>query len=233
MSREIRISIDDDEVFERLKRRKRELDLSWEEALRRGLGRKREPSWQGTPPRSPRPPHSSHSTHARRGRDRDERNHSDRPSPFDPDFGDHLRQDIERSVQQSVTAAEKSVRAVREGLDAEIDRLEDAEDAVLSFPFLDDEQARVPLRVNLETSADGLAVEVVAVRRGRDTADSNRFPDDGRVRVNQQLASSETARLELQDGAESYAVVPSLSWGRADDGTPTVTDVEISDVRFD
>ena len=37
MAREIRISIDDDEVFERMKARKRDLDLSWEEVLYRGL----------------------------------------------------------------------------------------------------------------------------------------------------------------------------------------------------
>ena len=37
MSREIRITIEDDEVFERMRYRKDELDLSWEEVLRRGL----------------------------------------------------------------------------------------------------------------------------------------------------------------------------------------------------
>ncbi|GKZ14342.1 hypothetical protein [Haladaptatus sp. T7] len=35
------------------------------------------------------------------------------------------------------------------------------------------------------------------------------------------------------NGFEAYDVVPSLSWSRADDGTPTVTEVEIAAVRFD
>ncbi len=117
--------------------------------------------------------------------------------------------------------------------EAEIDRLEDAEDAVLSFPFLSDERARVPLRVNLRTSADGLSVEVVAVRRGKSTAETNRFADDQRAEINRWLAEGKTVRLELQNGTEAYDVVPVLSWGRADDGTPTVTDAEIVEVRFD
>jgi len=37
MAREVRITIDDDEVFERMKARKGALDLSWEEVLHRGL----------------------------------------------------------------------------------------------------------------------------------------------------------------------------------------------------
>ncbi|MFC7057120.1 hypothetical protein [Halovenus salina] len=48
MAREIRITIDDDEVFEQMKRAKQELDLSWREVLHRGLQREpargREPS---------------------------------------------------------------------------------------------------------------------------------------------------------------------------------------------
>jgi len=123
--------------------------------------------------------------------------------------------------------------AVREGLGTEIDRLEDAEDAVLSFPFLSDEHARVPLRVNLRTSADGLSVEVVAVRRGKSTAETNRFADDQRAEINRWLADGNTVRLELQNGTEAYDVVPALSWGRNDDGTPTVTEVEITEVRFE
>lgn len=243
MSRDIRISIDDDEVFERLKRRKRELDLSWEEALRRGLERGHHVSREGSErrgrsqrsPRSERTPRASSRRDARkRGRD------EGYPSPFDPDFGDRLRREIEDSVRQSMHSVEESmhavgesVGAVGEGLGSEIDRLEDAEDAVLSFPFLTDENAQVPLRVNLRTSADGLSVEVVAVRRGKDTATTNRFIDDQRAEINRWLAEGKTARLELQNGSEAYDVVPSLSWSRADDGTPTVTEVEIAAVRFD
>ncbi|WP_227375351.1 hypothetical protein [Haladaptatus halobius] len=228
MGREIRITIDDDEVFERLKRRKQELDLSWEEALRRGLERGRESStgWRAEYPRHPRqPPQPPHS------RDR-ERARSEHPSPFDPDFGDRLRREIESSVRESMDTVEESMDAVRAGLGVEIDRLEDAEDATLSFPFLEDDRARVPLRVNLQTSADGLDVDVVAVRRGKDTATSNRFAADQRAQVNRRLAEGASARLELQNGSEAYDVVPTLSWGRADDGTPTVTDVEC-DVRFE
>ncbi|GAA0248887.1 hypothetical protein ACFFQF_07325 [Haladaptatus pallidirubidus] len=129
-------------------------------------------------------------------------------------------------------AVEESIHGIHSGLDVEINQLEDAEDAMLSFPFLDDEQARVPLRVNLESSADGLSVEVVAVRRGKDTATSNRFADDQRAQVNRRLAQGETVRLELQNGTETYDVIPALSWGRADDGTPTVTDVSVTDVQF-
>lgn len=254
MSRDIRISIDDDEVFERLKRRKRQLDLSWEEALRRGLERGHGGHWDlhGENPhaRSPRgmSPPSGHDSRKRRhgrgrgrghGRGRDNRDKG-YPSPFDPDFGDRLRREIEESVQESMHSVEESmhavgesVGAVGEGLGTEIDRLEDAEDAVLSFPFLTDERAQVPLRVNLKTSADGLTVDVVAVRRGKSTGETNRFADDQRAEINRWLAEGKTVRLELQNGTEAYDVVPALSWSRADDGTPTVTDVEIADVRFD
>ncbi|KZN24799.1 hypothetical protein A4G99_10745 [Haladaptatus sp. R4] len=238
MSRNIRITIDDDEVFERLKHRKRELDLSWEEALRRGLERgphddERRGARRGGG-------HKRGRTHARqmhdqrhhrhRGRERHGKGH---PSPFDPDFGEQLRRGIEESVQESMHSVEESVNAVREGLGTEIDRLEDAEDAVLAFPFLSDERAQVPLRVNLRTSADGLSVEVVAVRRGKNTAETNRFADDHRAEINRWLADGRTVRLELQNGTEAYDVVPSLSWGRADDDTPIVTEVEIVEVRFD
>jgi hypothetical protein len=251
MSRDIRISIDDDEVFERLKRRKRELDLSWEEALRRGLERGHGGHWdsRGKHPhaRSPRgmsPPSRRDFRKRGHGRSRGHTRHDSRdsgyPSPFDPDFGDRLRREIEESVQESMQSVEESmhavgesVGAVGEGLETEIDRLEDAEDAVLSFPFLTDDRARVPLRVNLKTSADGLTVEVVAVRRGKSTGETNQFAADQRAEINRWLAGGKSVRLELQNGTEGYDVVPALSWSRADDGTPTVVDVEIADVRFD
>lgn len=43
MSPDIRISISDDETFERLKRRKNELDLSWKEVVLRGLKKRTMP----------------------------------------------------------------------------------------------------------------------------------------------------------------------------------------------
>jgi hypothetical protein len=62
---------------------------------------------------------------------------------------------------------------------------------------------------------------------------SNVVADDQRAEINRWLAAGKTVRLELQNGTEAYDVVPALSWSRADDGTPTVTEVEIADVRFD
>ena len=94
MAREVRITIDDDEVFERMKARKGALDLSWEEVLHRGLreipgehpgesGTPSEPQGPGQhadPGDSARGPesdhfeqhwrhHSSHARHGRRGTD--------------------------------------------------------------------------------------------------------------------------------------------------------------------
>lgn len=281
MSREIRITVADDEVFERMRRRKDALDLSWEEALRRGLD------------------DGGHTAGRRDGG-------PDRLDPFDEDFRERLRERVGREVRggagaggggggeradeaagardgtdrhreragstggtgqgrgfdpfdpESVAAfarrqARQAMRAAPgvavcseapgpgpghapgpdgpgETLDAELDRLAEAEDAALTFPFLDAPGAAVPLRVTLETTGEGLAVEVVAVRSGKGTADSNRFPDDARQRVATALADGATARLTLQDGAEAYDVVPRLSWGRDDDGTPTVTEVGIERV---
>lgn len=286
MSREIRITVADDEVFERMRRQKDALDLSWEEVLRRGLD------------------DGGHTAGRRDGG-------ADRLDPFDEDFRERLRERVGREVRagagsggsddradegagaqegtdrrrettgqdkakgqrrgfdpfdpESVAAfarrqAKQAMRAApgvsvnagpgpgpgpgagsgtgtgtgpdgqSETLDAELDRLAEAEDAALTFPFLDVSGASVPLRVTLETTGEGLAVEVVAVRSGKGTADSNRFPDDARQRVATALADGATARLTLQDGAEAYDVVPHLSWGRDDDGTPTVTEVGIERV---
>lgn len=116
------------------------------------------------------------------------------------------------------------------GLSAEMETLENAEDAVLRFPFLDDDPGNtVPLRVNLETSADGLAVEVVTIRAG--PADRNAFDASARPQIASALASGETAVLSVADGVEEYDVVPELSW-RAEDGTPTVTEVAIAEVSL-
>ena len=234
MSRQIRISIDDDEVFERLKRRKDALDLSWEDALRRGLRDSTEP------PRSP-----NASTESRRGRDsgladrsegrrgRDDRESrhgrdaTDRgdPSPFDPDFGERVAQQVLSSVSDSVPGF------VGETLDDEIDRLEDAENAVLVLG--DSDQERVPLRVALHTGPDGLDVDVVAVRSGKGTEAMNEFADGARADVAGRFAAGETATLELEAGSEIYDVRPDLSWARGPEGTPRVTDVTVRDVVFE
>ncbi|MFB6268850.1 MAG: hypothetical protein ABEH83_02840 [Halobacterium sp.] len=248
MSRQIRISIDDDEVFERLKRRKDALDLSWEDALRRGLRDSPEP------PRAPSQP-----TEPKRGRSGGHRERSDRrerpnrgddrgargrdaadrgdPSPFDPDFGERIARQVLSSVSESVpglagAAAGASAGANTGGtLDDEIDRLEDAEDAVLVLG--DSERERVPLRVALHTGPDGLDVDVVAVRSGKGTEDMNEFADGARADVARRFAAGETATLELDAGNETYDVRPDVSWARGPDGTPRVTDVTVRDVVFD
>jgi hypothetical protein len=89
------------------------------------------------------------------------------------------------------------------------------------------------MRVNLRTSSEGLAVEVVAVRRGKDVAEMNRFGADGRATVTRRLAAGEPAALRLRDGAEEYAVFPSLSWSRDSSGRPTVSEVEIESVEIE
>ena len=237
MSRQIRISIDDDEVFERLKRRKDALDLSWEDALRRGLRDSPEA------PRPPRPP-----TEAREGADRrgpgperrgaskerrsehaggrgsGHREHEDL-SPFDPDFGQRIAQQVLSSVGDAVPGVEEVT------LEREIDRLEDAEDAVLVLG--EGEARRVPLRVALHTGPDGLDVEVVAVRSGKGTEGMNRFDDGARADVARRFAQGETATLELDAGDETYDVRPDLEWARGPDGTPTVTDVTVREVVFE
>jgi len=225
VSRQIRISIDDDEVFERLKRRKDALDLSWEDVLRRGLRDSTEP------PRAPDPSE----TRERRDHERDQRRSRNRPSergrdaeepsPFDPEFGERIAERVLSSVRDSVPGS------VGETLDDEIDRLEDAEDAVLVLGDGDGE--RVPLRVALHTGPDGLAVDVVAVRSGKDTEGMNRFGGGARADVARRFAAGETARLELDAGDEAYDVRPEMEWARGSDGTPTVTDVTVTEVVFE
>ena len=235
MSRQIRISIEDDEVFERLKRRKDALDLSWEDALRRGLRDSAEPPrGQRTPNRphehpspdprpDPRPsPHHEHD----RGRRRGGKQHSnDDPSPFDPDFGERIAHQVLSSVSDSVSGF------VGEPLDQEINRLEDAENAELVLG--EGEGERVPLRVSLHTGPDGLDVEVVAVRSGKGTEEMNRFADGARGRVARRFAQGETATLELDAGGETYDVRPDITWARGPDGSPTVTDVAVREVVFE
>lgn len=240
MSRDIRISIDDDEVFERLKRRKDALDLSWEDALRRGLRDSADPPRSPAPPETPdrRRENRGRGDHTRRdhtrgerrehastGSDRSHTRNPDEASPFDQDFGERIAREVLSSVSDSVPGF------VGETLDDEIDRLEDAENAVLVLGDGDGE--RVPLRVSLHTGADGLTVEVVAVRSGKDTADMNRFGDGARADVARRFAQGETATLELAGGGETYDVRPDLTWARGPDGTPSVTDAAIRDVVFE
>lgn len=237
MSREIRITVADDEVFERMRRRKDRLDLSWEEALRRGLSedgadaartdanldpfdenfgeqlRERIRSRARTDAGGEEARNRGASSDAgRRGFD-----------PFDPD-------DIGTFVRDQIQAAVSGTPTGGDSLDSELDELAEAEDAMLTFPFLEGSDAAVPLRVTLRTTGDGLDVEVVTVRRGADTAARNQFPGDSRQRVAAALAEGETATLSLQDGAETYAVVPSLAWDRTEDGTPTVGEVTVEQV---
>lgn len=232
MSREIRITVDDDEVFERMKRRKQELDLSWEEVLHRGLRRDPEPdagptSEPSAPDRGP----------GRRGRP-DRRSEGGRPGHEDQwdAFADSLESEIQNKVydtlRSSFGAAGIDVPE-REALGDDVARLEQAEDATLVFDFLDDRpEYRVPLRVNLRTGHDGIDVEVVAVRVGKNVSEENRFDGDARKRVNAGLASGETATLRFADGAEEYAVRPVLGWDR-EGGGPRVSDVEIDEVVLD
>jgi hypothetical protein len=88
--------------------------------------------------------------------------------------------------------------------------------------------------VRLETSRSGLDIEVVAVRTGKSVTDCNRFDRGTRQSINEHLARGGTATLTFENGHdEAYSVAPVLSWSRADDGTPTVSDVEIAEVLFD
>jgi hypothetical protein len=250
MSRQVRITIDDDEVFERLKRRKEALDLSWEDALRRGLRDSPEPpraspaDGPGTSRQSePRPRGEASDRAGRRtggqasgsggpGRRRGAGEHgSGGPGPGDgAPFGRDLGEYIAREVREAVPGTPPGT-AAGPPLDDEIDRLEEAEDAVLALG--DGEAERVPLRVALHTGPGGLEVDVVAVRSGKGTEGMNRFADGARADVARRFASGETVGLELHGGEETYDVRPELTWARGPDGAPTVTDVAVREVVFE
>jgi len=267
MTREVRITIDDDEVFERMKARKRDLDLSWEEVLHRGLRERESPPKPPEPPEPPEPPDPPDipSLFGGDGGGGDERDESDRgrerrhgrdrrrgrrePEGIG-DVVDQFRSQLREQVQESVRESMES--SFGTDLDREVSELEAAEDAVLRFQFLDDEQAayRVPLRVDLQTSRAGLDVDVVAVRQGKSVRDLNRFDRAARRTVNERLARGDAATLEFEaaagensaepslasapeDGAESYRVAPVLSWTRSEDGAPAVAAVEVDEVLFD
>ncbi len=243
MAREIRITIDDDEVFERMKRQKDELDLSWREVLQRGLwsSRSLERALKGSHGRFDDSEFGrdrlrrarGHHGRNRFGHHGGDRRRDFRGSPFDPDFGERLRTHIERSIDESMRDVEPFTPG-SDPFEFEIEELADAEDAVVRFDFLgDDEERRIPLRVNLRTSDAGLDVDVVTVRRGKSAGHMNRFTTGDRRQITTRLSSGETATLELDEGVEEYDIVPMVSWGRDESGRPTVVDVEISTVRFD
>jgi hypothetical protein len=220
MGREIRVTIDDDEVFERMKARKRELDLSWEEVLHRGL--RRDETRQ------------SDAQHDREQYDRRRR----RGPPPDPlsnpgQFAEDLKRQIRGQVVESVQSSLEHER--QEGpLESEVTSLEAAEDAVMVFDFLEerDQSTQVPLRVTLEASTGGLAIDVVAVRQGKTVASTNAFDPEVRRRVVEGLAGGDTATLRIEAGDEEYSVSPVLSWSRTN-GVPSVTEVTIEEVHFD
>jgi hypothetical protein len=237
MSREIRITIDDDEIFERMKRRKQQLDLSWEEVLHRGLRREPEggqersyanrerPQWDDRPPREPGPP-GARGPHGR----------SEEPFSTD-EFVEEMKRGVRNQV---VNSLQSSLSGLGEGefdLEHEMGALQDAEDALLVFDFLGEngESTWVPLRVTQQTSREGLDVEVVAVRSGKSVSHMNHFDRSARRQVNAKLAAGETATLRFTDGGngEEYRVYPILSWSKDESGRPTVSAVEIDEVILD
>lgn len=265
MARAIRIPIDDDEVFERMKARKQALDLTWEEVLHRGL--RETPDEQGGEPQAsgaggagqsgqgtgPQPgqrnQHGYHAHHGPQGQPGHHGQHGDRGRPgtergqVDVDFGsgdsigdvvDEIKGQVQNQVRESLRASMESVEVAGSDLEREMTELESAEDAVLRFPDAagEDPRYQVPLRVRLETSRGGMAVDVVAVREGKSVSEMNRFDRETRRAINEHLARGETATLSF-DGAERYEVGPVLSWGRDDAGEPTVTEVRIPEVVFD
>lgn len=211
MSREIRITIADDEVFDHMKHRKQQLDLSWEEVLRRGL--------------------HSHGNHRHGGRHEWWNPHMGHERAAE--FGNEIARRVQSHVKDSLEGA--IPRDPAPGFEGLLGSLEGAEDATLEFPFLDESSATVPLRVNLRTSADGLDVSVVSIRSGKTVSGTNQFTSEARKTVTEQLARGETAVLRLTGAAEeeTYNVSPVLSWNRDSRGQPVVTDVEIEAVRFE
>jgi hypothetical protein len=226
MSREIRVSINDDEVFERMKRRKQQLDLSWEEVLRRGL--RHHPNHGDTDHRW--------SQHRERERER-ERNRGrgiryGRSGDLGEDIAHHVQARVADTLRDSMEGVLEGFPGTPGEFESELGSLEGGEDATLEFPFLDDESGnQVPLRVDLQTSADGLDVDVVTIRRGKNTTGTNQFTPETRKTVTEHIAQGETAVLRL--GEETYRVFPVLSWSRDSAGQPTVTDVGIDSVVFE
>lgn len=228
MAREIRVTIDDDEVFERMRARKRELDLSWEEVIHRGL-REAEPGDIGDRLERQIRQRVTESLETAFGieegreppRTGGAESRAGRPEPEEFGSGSPTSPRDDQPASGST------------GLSAEVESLSNAEDAELRFPFLPDEPGnRVPLRVRLETTADGLDVTVVTVRTGKSVAETNAFARGARQQIAASLADGELAELALAGGAETYRVAPALSWQSRESG-PTVTEAAIREVRFD
>lgn len=213
MTREIRITVDDDEVFERMKHRKNLLDLSWEDVLRRGL---HSCGSHASPPRSGPKWHGKNAKRKQRLKRRMREHWRGWHHRSSPEF-DEFEPDFEMQHEDP-------------SYEIEIGHLEDAEDAILEFEFLDDEPSvQVPLRITMETSTDGLTVDVAAVRESKDVSELNRFASAERKRVAQELARGKPALLRIGND-EMYQVNPVLSWNSNGAGFLTVTHVEIPDV---
>ncbi|UPV99063.1 hypothetical protein M0R88_11050 [Halorussus gelatinilyticus] len=237
MSREIRITVDDDEVFERMKRRKQDLDLSWEDVLHRGLRRDTAPDSGREATRNraaddamdrpdQRPPSD---TRRRSGREGGRR---DRWDALAEDLESQIQNRVYDTIESSLSVGSES--ASDPGDFGDVSELERAEDATLEFDFLDDaSEYRVPLRVNLRTGPEGIDVEVVAVRQGKTVTQANRFDGGARRQVNTRLASGDVAQLRFDAADETYAVRPVLTWTRDEAGGPTVSAVEIDEVVLD
>ena len=253
MAREVRISIDDDEVFERMKARKRDLDLSWEEVLHRGLREDPVERGEDAPGGAAGAGASISAGQSGHAGPADSVGHARHNPEFGPgdervgvdvsyDPGDsisgmveEIKGQVQDQVRESLRASMESVEAAGADLEREMDELANAEDAVLRFPEAagDDPRYEIPLRVRLETSRGGMDVTVVTVREGKSAAGSNRFDREIRRAVNEHLARGGTASLAFEGGLESYEVAPVLEWRHGDDGAPTVTAVDVEEVLFD
>ena len=244
MAREIRITINDDEVFERMKRRKEQLDLSWEEVLYRGL--RQAPTEPGDLADEIKRQVSDHvrrsisSSLEGAGPTGPAGSAGSADHPFDePGFGRGVGHETGSGGSPGVgfehsTDPYGSATSGDDDLDSEVDALSSAEDATLVFDFLDEKpENQIPLRVTLETSREGLDVDVVAVRRGKSAESMNRFDQAERRTITVRLAKGEAATLQFADGAEAYHVRPVLSWSRSDDDRPIVSEVEIDEVILD
>ena len=221
MARQIRISIEDDEVFERMKMRKQELDLSWEEVVHRGL------KINSAPETSPTDSYRDQYQQAGRANDL-----LGNPGGFAADLQSQIQEHIRHSLSESLGDSSP----VNDSLDTTVDVLEAAEDATLYFDCLDQDAHtpayQVPLRVILEAGSEGLSVEVVAIRSGKSTDGMNSFRPRIRRRVIEHLATGGTAELQVGTSDESYTVSPVLTWERYQN-IPRVSDVTIDSVIFE
>lgn len=111
-----------------------------------------------------------------------------------------------------------------------VDRVSEAENAVLMFNFLEGVHRRIPLRVSMMTVPEGTDIEVVSVRQGDDVSGYNQFSDEDRERIGQKLMEDGTGILDIEDSQERYQVKPSLTWNRGETNQLVVESVEIREV---